>query len=194
MASGALEGDIDISPDQQRRATVAGRGRPDAGFSPPHRRQLLELALENLPASVKIDAACGKVVLAPSWGNPEREASSAQGIQCRGLLREQGSVRAQGRDQDVGRQADPFRHGRRGCQRQQRLIARIYQPIDRPEGGETSLLGPAGPLDDARALNPQHRVWKPDSDIHPLLLSCLAGFSARRRRNVFLVDSGSSYG
>jgi hypothetical protein len=125
------------------------------------------LAIERRPARVEVRAAHLVVVFAAAGRQTEHEAPVREVVERRRLLGEQRRVGSQRRDQDVGHQADPLRdRGRRG-ERDQRLVARVRDPVDRAERRESGRLGSPRPLDYAGAVHAADRVRKPDPYVHP---------------------------
>jgi hypothetical protein len=143
----------------------------DAALAAPYPLELGELGVERTAAAVEVDARDLVVVLAPAGSEPEHQPPARQVVDRRRLLSEQRRVRAQRRDQDVGREPDPLGHRRRGGERDQRLVVGVDDPVDRPERGEPRRLGAHRPFEDARAIHAPHRVRQPDPDVHRTIMT-----------------------
>ena len=74
-------------------------------------RELGQLAVEQAPTAMEVDAAPLVVILAPAGRQAEHEPPAGQVVDRRRLFREQRRVAAQRRDQDVGHEPDPLGHG-----------------------------------------------------------------------------------
>jgi hypothetical protein len=119
---------------------------------------------------VEVDARDLVVVLAPSDGDAEHEAAARQVVERRGLLGDERGVGPVGRDEDRGREPDPLRDRRGGSQRDQRLVVRVDDAIDRPQAGEAARLGTPGPVEHLLAGDPGDRGRQADSHYHLNLL------------------------
>jgi len=102
-------------------------------------------------------------------------------VDRRRLLGQQGGVRVQRREEDVGDERDALGDGGRRRERHEGLVGGVHEAVDRPERREAGGVGPARPLDDPRAIHPAHRVGKPDADVHrrSVLASRTAGSRVR---------------
>ena len=55
-----------------------------------------------------------------------------------------------------------------GREGDERLEARVHEPVDRAQRREPRLVGPPGPVDGASAVDANQGVWQSDPDIHEL--------------------------
>src|SRR5829696_30768 len=146
----ALEGHVGGATQYQRRPPARGPRSDGAGraerLARPDRLPLLEHLLEAPAADVEVDAGGVVVVLAAADGDAEHEPPVREAVDARGLLGDERTVGAVGRDEDGGGKPDSLGHSGGRRQGDERLVVVVHDAVDGPEAREAARLRPARPL------------------------------------------------